>query len=117
MSNSSMVATQPKSPLLWNFVKGAVLLLAILAVGAAAAGAVYQVVGTRNDARRFPQRGKSVSAGQLKLNIDCSGLGSPAVILDSGMGVPAVGWTKVQPDVAKFARVCSYDRAGYGWSD
>jgi pimeloyl-ACP methyl ester carboxylesterase len=33
------------------------------------------------------------------------------------MGVPALGWIKVQPEVAKFARVCSYDRAGYGWSE
>jgi pimeloyl-ACP methyl ester carboxylesterase len=39
------------------------------------------------------------------------------VILDSGMGVPALGWIKVQTEVAKFARICSYDRAGYGWSD
>ena len=33
------------------------------------------------------------------------------------MGVPALGWFKVQPEVAKFARVCSYDRAGCGWSE
>jgi pimeloyl-ACP methyl ester carboxylesterase len=39
------------------------------------------------------------------------------VLLDSGMGVPAMGWMKVQPEVAKFTHVCSYDRAGYGWSD
>jgi pimeloyl-ACP methyl ester carboxylesterase len=58
-----------------------------------------------------------VQAGNARLNIDCSGNGSPTVILDSGMGVPAVGWLKVQPDVAKFSRVCSYDRAGYGWSE
>ena len=53
----------------------------------------------------------------MKLNLDCSGKGDPTVILDSGGGVPAVGWIKVQPEVAKFARVCSYDRAGYGWSE
>jgi pimeloyl-ACP methyl ester carboxylesterase len=39
------------------------------------------------------------------------------VILESGSGVPALGWLKVQPEVAKFAHVCSYDRAGYGWSE
>jgi pimeloyl-ACP methyl ester carboxylesterase len=62
-----------------------------------------------------------VQVGPVKLNIDCSGdrsgPGRPTVILDSGMSVPAVGWIKVQPEVAKFTRVCSYDRAGYGWSD
>jgi len=39
------------------------------------------------------------------------------MILDSGMGGPALDWVLVQPEVAKFTRVCSYDRAGYGWSD
>jgi pimeloyl-ACP methyl ester carboxylesterase len=87
----------------------------------ACSGALYQIIGNWRDARRLPQRGKSVQAGQVKLNIDCSGdrsgPGSPVVILDSGIGVPAIGWIAVQPGVAKFARVCSYDRAGYGWSD
>ena len=50
--------------------------------------------------------------------MDCSGHGGPTVVLDSGVGVPGVvGWAMVQPDVGKFARVCSYDRAGYGWSE
>jgi pimeloyl-ACP methyl ester carboxylesterase len=71
------------------------------------------------DARRFPRRGRRVLAGTITLNIDCAGeagLG-PTVILESAGGVPARGWAKVQPEVAKFTRVCSYDRAGYGWSD
>ena len=80
-------------------------------------GSGYQVLGRLRDSHRFPQRGRSVQAGSLRLNIDCSGRGSPTVILDSGMGVPALGWSMVQPEVAKFARVCSYDRAGYGWSE
>jgi len=77
-------------------------------------GAIYQLIGTWRDARRFPQRGKSVQVGAMKLNLDCYGQGNPTVILDSGMGVPALGWIKVHPEVAEFARVCSYDRAGYG---
>jgi len=51
------------------------------------------------------------------MNIDCAGSGSPTVILEQGGGMPALGWTKVQPQVAHFTRVCSYDRAGYGWSE
>jgi pimeloyl-ACP methyl ester carboxylesterase len=91
----------------------AALALALLAC----VGATYQIIGAWRDARRFPQRGKSVQAGPVKLNLDCSGTESPIVILDSGMGVPGVGWIKIQPEVSKFARVCSYDRAGYGWSE
>jgi pimeloyl-ACP methyl ester carboxylesterase len=51
------------------------------------------------------------------MNIDCSGQGRPTVILESGSGGPSVDWLMVQPQVAKFSRVCSYDRAGYGWSE
>ena len=95
-------------------------LLGLVAV-VAILGLCYQALGNRADARRFPQQGKSVSLGpgfdNLKLNIDCRGQGSPTVILDSGLGVPAIGWNPVQTEVAKFTGVCSYDRAGYGWSD
>jgi pimeloyl-ACP methyl ester carboxylesterase len=77
-------------------------------------------VGTWRDARQFPQQGRSIALGpdfgNESLSMDCTGSGSPTVILDTGLGVPAVGWNLVQPEVAKFARVCSYDRAGYGWS-
>jgi len=87
----------------------------------AAAGFIYNAIEEHADARRFPQMGKSVSLGgefgNLSLNLSCSGTGSPTVVLDSGLGVPGVhGWKQVQPDVARFTRVCSYDRAGYAWS-
>ena len=95
----------------------AVLALLLVAIGLACAGAAYQVIGTWRDADHFHQQGHSVQAGSVKLNIDCYGQGNPIVILESGLTVPALGWMKVQPEVAKFTRVCSYDRAGYGWSD
>ena len=104
-----------KTPFRW-LAKSAIVLVA-LAIVLACAGAIYQIAGTRRDARRFPQRGSSILVGSVKLNLDCYGHGNPTVVLDSGMGVPALGWIKVQPEVAKFARVCSYDRAGYGWSE
>ena len=80
-------------------------------------GVSYQVIEARADARRFHQEGRSVDIGDYNLNINCTGQGSPTVILESGYRVPAIGWRFVQPDIAKFTRVCSYDRAGYGWSD
>ena len=96
-----------------NFVIALFALFAVLSL----AGASYQILGNWWDKHRFPQCGRSIQAGPLRLNIDCSGQGRPAVILDSGMGVPGIGWHLVQPRVASFSRVCSYDRAGYGWSD
>jgi pimeloyl-ACP methyl ester carboxylesterase len=50
------------------------------------------------------------------LNFRCSGSGSPTVLLESGFGVGAAGWGRTQPQLAKITRVCSYDRAGYGFS-
>jgi pimeloyl-ACP methyl ester carboxylesterase len=88
-----------------------VLTLALLA------GASYQLIGLRIDARRFPQVGKSVDIGGYKININCSGQGSPTVILEAGGGGFSTDWRLVQPEIAKFAHVCSYDRAGFGWSD
>ena len=88
-----------------------------LLVLAAACGAVYQTISERLDRKRFPQVGHSVDVGGFSLNLNCIGKGNPTVILESGLGIPAIGWQLVQPEVAKFATVCSYDRAGYGWSD
>jgi pimeloyl-ACP methyl ester carboxylesterase len=51
------------------------------------------------------------------MRIDCSGSGSPAIILDAGLGNDGLIWGRVQPALAKTTRVCSYDRAGFGWSD
>jgi pimeloyl-ACP methyl ester carboxylesterase len=54
-----------------------------------------------------------------KLNLYCIGNGSPTVIFDSGLDVGSgtLSWNRVQPAVARFTRACSYDRAGYGFSD
>lgn len=55
--------------------------------------------------------------GNHRLHLNCVGRGSPTVIFDSGLGGNSLDWVRVQPQVASFTRACSYDRAGYGWSD
>jgi len=52
-----------------------------------------------------------------RLNLYCTGKGSPTVVFDSGVGGETVGWALVQPEIAKHTRACSYDRAGTGFSD
>jgi len=120
LENQSATSTLRRSGRLKRWIGRGLLGLLILITMAVAVGACYQALGNRADARRFPQQGKSVSLGpafdNLTLSIDCRGQGSPTVVLDSGLGVPAVGWNPVETEVAKFTRVCSYDRAGYGWS-
>src|SRR3954447_13514597 len=68
----------------------------------------------------FPAPGRLVDVGGWKLHLFCTGEARPAqptVILESGVGDFSVEWGRVQPEVAAFARVCSYDRAGDGWSE
>ncbi|HSC29476.1 MAG TPA: alpha/beta hydrolase [Vicinamibacterales bacterium] len=66
---------------------------------------------------RPPVPGRLIDIGGFRLHLHCSGSGRPAVILDSALGGSSVSWSLVQPEVARFAHVCSYDRAGFGWSD
>lgn len=91
-------------------------LLAVL-VFATGIGAFYQLFITRRDLAANPPPGRLVDIGGHRLHILCTGTGTPAVILDSGLGGSFVDWGKVQPKVAEFAQVCSYDRAGMGYSD
>ncbi len=58
-----------------------------------------------------------VGLGSHRLHVNCTGIGSPAVVFESGLGGTSLEWTKVQPRVAEFTLACSYDRAGYGWSE
>lgn len=61
--------------------------------------------------------GALVDLGGQRLHLYCTGHGSPTVLLESGSGDFAVVWALVQPGIATFTRVCSYDRGGYAWSD
>jgi pimeloyl-ACP methyl ester carboxylesterase len=59
--------------------------------------------------------GKLVDVGGYRVHLYCTGVGSPPVVI-VGAGF-SFNWELVQPEVAKFAQVCSYDHSGIGWSD
>ena len=59
--------------------------------------------------------GKLVDVGGYRVYLYCTGTGSPAVVI-VGAGF-SFNWGLVQPEVAKFTEVCSYDHSGIGWSD
>jgi len=93
------------------------LFLAGLLLNGLLYGLSFQAIASAVDSARNPAPGKLVDVGGYKLHINCTGTGSPTVILDAGLGGTSLDWSKVQPAVARFTRVCSYDRAGYGWSE
>ena len=61
--------------------------------------------------------GEMADLGGHRLHIRCAGKGARTVVIENGFDEFSFDWITVQNDVAKFARVCSYDRAGYAWSD
>lgn len=61
--------------------------------------------------------GRLIDVGGRRLHVNCAGSGSPTVVLEAGASSFAIDWTLVQPEIARTYRVCSYDRAGSGWSD
>jgi pimeloyl-ACP methyl ester carboxylesterase len=91
--------------------------LVILVIVFAATGFVYENISEARDRRFHPMPGQRVDVGGYKMHIHCTGQGAPTVILDSGLGDSYISWHKVQPEIAKFTRICSYDRAGLAYSD
>jgi pimeloyl-ACP methyl ester carboxylesterase len=91
----------------------------IFAVIAAIAVSAQQVATGGNSAADilYARPGQLVDAGGLRLNIYCMGSGSPTVVFDSGFLDWAPAWSTVQPQIAKWTRACSYDRAGAGFSE
>ena len=81
-------------------------------------GAIYESLAEAADAKDYPPPGQLVDVGGHRLHINCTGTGSPAVVIEAGLGDWSTSWAGyVQPEVAKTTRVCTYDRAGLGWSD
>jgi pimeloyl-ACP methyl ester carboxylesterase len=94
-----------------------VLLFAVALVLALPINIVAQE-GASTAALATPTRsGNRVDIGGRALFISCTGTGSPTVILEAGGGNAAETWASVQPEIARFTRVCSYDRAGLGQSN
>jgi pimeloyl-ACP methyl ester carboxylesterase len=89
---------------------------AVVAIALAAGGWTYERVAERRD-QRFKSPGVLVDIGGRRMNLICSGNGAPTVVLEPGAGEFALLVTPLQHRVASFTRVCSYDRAGFGWSD
>lgn len=80
-------------------------------------GASYQAVMTGRDSRSVPLPGQMVDIGGYRLHLVCAGTGTPVVVMDAGLGDSWMTWSKTQPAIATRTTTCSYDRAGYAYSD
>ena len=95
---------------MWSIVSAAIS-------AALAFGVLYQAMGAARDRRKFAPPGTLVDVGTHRLHYQCHSSGSPAVVLDAGIAASSLAWSRVQPQIARTTRVCSYDRAGLAWSD
>lgn len=90
---------------------------ALVALVLPAIGYLYELIGERRDARLRPPPGQLVKVGGRRLHLVCKGTKPPTVVIETGAGELSCFWWPVQDRIAEFARVCTYDRAGFGWSD
>jgi pimeloyl-ACP methyl ester carboxylesterase len=66
--------------------------------------------------QKYLPPGRMIDIGGRKLHLNCSGKGSPTVVLEAGLGDSSLVWSLVQPRLTATTRVCSYDRSGTAWS-
>lgn len=118
-----------KRPKLWQMIRKLVVLCLIVTV----AGVWFLVFGSGSLAERgrnkFARTRRSAELGWLtltgrrinvdgyRLHLECAGEGDVTVVMDSGLNMTTEAWFGVDKEVAKFTRVCIYDRAGLGNSD
>lgn len=98
---------------------GAVLSILLLALLESAATAAEPAAVPAPDPalNAYATPAALIDIGGRKLNLRCSGSGSPTVVLEAGANADSLTWRKVQPAIARSTTACSYDRAGYGFSD
>jgi hypothetical protein len=89
--------------------------LAVLMV--ASVGGGFETVRESIDAGAYPMPGELVDLGGHRLHLNCTGSGSPTVVLEPGLGGVSSDLAWIAPADGRDSRVCVYDRVGRGWSD
>jgi pimeloyl-ACP methyl ester carboxylesterase len=98
----------------WQYSLGAATVVLVVLL---MAGIAYECIGERKDKKRSPASGRLVSIGDHQLHLLCKGNAVPTVVIEQGAGELSRFWWPLQDRIAEFAGVCTYDRAGYGWSE
>jgi len=95
----------------------------LAAIGAAICGlllltlSLWNLAAAKWQHQHNPVPGNFYSVEGRRMHIDCSGTGSPTVIMEAAASAPWSEWRRVQPELSHTTQVCSYDRAGHGWSE
>jgi pimeloyl-ACP methyl ester carboxylesterase len=117
LSSRRILALSKKIYPAWRkIVERAVLSIVILVALTIAGYTAFNAIAVHSFWTRNPAPGKLADVDGYRMYIDCTGSGSPTLILEAGAQNDSTIWNGVQPALSKTTRVCSYDRAGFGWS-
>lgn len=92
------------------------LFLAII-VGLIGSGFLYEAIASRTAAKNYPPPGKMADAGGYSLHMVKKGSGTPTIVFEAGSGETSLSWRDIPDQLAPYATVVTYDRAGYAWSE
>ena len=93
--------------------KRVAVITAVLVLGLA----VWHAYATRRTNAEYSMPGRLVDVGSHRLHCRCVGSGSMTIVIDAGLSGASYDWAHIQDALCTDAVVCTYDRAGYGWSD
>src|ERR1035438_9828470 len=94
-----------------------VLSVVVILVAVLAGSSAYNAIAVHGFWATNQPPGAFYSVNGHRMHIICTGSGSPTIVLEAGLGNDSMTWGGVQPVLSSTTRACSYDRAGFGWSD
>jgi len=79
---------------------------------------VYESIASHRTLDKYTPTGRLIDIGGSVIHLYCSGVASagPTIVLEAGGGDFSLAWRDMQGMLSRRHRVCSYDRAGQGWS-
>lgn len=95
----------------------AAVIIILSLIGLLAVLGIYQATALSTIREQFPAPGQLINVQGHLMHLNCTGSGSPTVVIDAGNGSFSVEWFPIQAALSQVTRVCTYDRAGYGWSN
>ena len=99
-----------------NWSRRGLLYPALAVLGLVALGGAFETVAEATSGNAAPSTGRTYAVAGRELYLECSGSGSPTVILFNGLSERTPHWAWVKRGVAGRTRVCTFDRSGQGWS-
>jgi len=93
------------------------LVIVALVAAVVAVSSPFNAIALHHFWAKNPSPGAFYAVNGRRMHMNCTGNGSPTIVLDSGLGDGALIWGAVQPELSQTTRVCSYDRAGLGGSE